>query len=505
MLKAAGNILSLILMIKSQAPNLKQYQMIEIRNSKLLAVKSGMNVHFIGIGGTGMSGLARIFQNSGIKISGSDKEKTKTTIALQKEKITVKIGHSSKNIGPNADIVVYSPAIPDTNIEILEAQKRHIPLLSYPEAVGMLTAKKTTICVCGTHGKTTTTAMAATVFIKAKKDPTVLVGANVKTLNNHNSRSGKSPWFILEACEYKRGFLNYKPKFLIITNIEADHLDYFKNEKDYEKAFRELVEKVPGDGFIVAYGDDPHVRRVLNNVTRRIIWFGTSKNVDYHLVKNKIYFKKRLIGELNLKIPGEHNRMNATAVIAIAHDLKLPMRQTIKALNGYEGAGQRFEQVGKIGHTVIIDDYGHHPTEIVATLQACREKCYPAPARRRQGFGGLRRTSAGSKAKILCIFQPHQYSRTYKLLDGFARAFQQADEVIIPNIFKVRDTAVDVAKISPQKLVQAIAKHHPCVHYGGGLKKTLEYVQKRQKDFDVIITMGAGNVGIIARKLLKKH
>ncbi len=480
------SFLEQIEMIKSQAPNSKQYSMAEIQNSKLFNIKAGMNVHFIGIGGTGMSGLARIFQNSGIKVSGSDQEKTKTTIALQKEKIKIYIGHSLHHVAPNIDAVIYSPAISDANIELLEAKKRHIPLLSYPQAVGLLTHEKKTICICGTHGKTTTTAMAATVFIKTKKDPTVLVGATVKALHNQNSRSGKSPWFILEACEYKRGFLNYKPKFLIITNIEADHLDYFKGEKDYEKAFREFVEKVPEDGLIVAYMDDPRIcreQKFLFPTNARIIWFGTSKKADYHLLKNKIYFKKHLIGELNLKIPGEHNRLNATAVIALADALKLPMRQTIKALNSYEGAGQRFEKIGKIGKTTIIDDYGHHPTEIIATLRACREKF-------------------GKKAKILCIFQPHQYSRTYKLLDGFARAFQGADEVIIPNIFKVRDTAADVAKISPPILVKEISKHHPCVRYGGGLEKTFQHVQKRQKDFDVIITMGAGNVGVMAKKLV---
>lgn len=453
---------------------------------KLLNITAGMHIHFIGIGGTGMSGLARIFQNLGINVSGSDREKTKITIALQKEKIRVHIGHSSRHISSNTNAVIYSPAIPDTNIELQEAKKRKIHILSYPQAVGLLTEEKMTICVCGTHGKTTTTAMAATVFIKTKKDPTVLVGATIKALHKHNSRSGKSPWFILEACEYKRSFLNYKPKFLIITNIEADHLDYFKNEKDYVEAFQELTQRIPKNGLIVANIDDVNVRKAVKNARPRIVWYGSSKKAEYWLKNKTIYHKSVKIAKLELKIPGKHNLFNATAVLALAHQLKLPLKKTIAALNGYEGAGQRFEEIGKIGKTIIIDDYGHHPTEIVVTLQATREKF-------------------GKKAKILCIFQPHQYSRTYKLLDGFAKAFQQADEVIIPNIFRVRDTAEDMAKISPQILVQAISKYHPCVRYGHGLQKTFQYVKKRQKKFGVIMTIGAGNVGIIARKLMENH
>lgn len=465
----------------------------------------GGKIYFIGIGGSGMSGLARILKAYSAKVSGSDKINSSTIANLKKMDINIKIGHAINNIPKKTDTVIYSPAIEQNNIELQEARNRKLKIYSYTQAVGFLTVAMRTICVCGTHGKTTTTAMAATAFIRAKKDPTVLLGTSLKELQNSNARNscsltatprlaGTKIWpgskknnlqksfFILEACEYKRGFLSYNPEIIVITNIETDHLDYFKNLQDYIKAFREFAKKVPKNGLIIANIDDANVRKTLQNLDNHIVWYGTAQNADYCLKKNRIYKGGRVIAYLTLKIPGQHNLLNATAVLALADSLKLPLKQVTTALKQYEGASRRFETIGKLEKTIVMSDYGHHPTEIIATLKAVREKF-------------------GKKAKILCIFQPHQYSRTHKLLNAFARAFNNADEVVIPNIFRVRDTSTDVQKISTTKLVQKIAKFHHNVRSGHGFKKTIQYIQNKAKKYDVILVMGAGDVDEIAREL----
>lgn len=427
------------------------------------------NVHFIGIGGSGMSGLARILKAQKKVVTGSDANLSASMLALKKEGFKVSIGHNVKNIPVNTQAVVYSAAVPKTNPELLEAKKRKLPTYNYTQAVGTLTETQKTVCICGTHGKTTTAAMAAAVFMEAKKDPTVIVGANIHELHNRNAHSGKGEYFILESCEYQRGFLNYQPHIIIITNIEADHLDYYKDLKDYQNAFKEFIAKLPLNGLVIANADDPNVRTILKNFKKaKVIWYGEDN-----------------LATLKLHIPGKHNLMNATAVMTLAKALKLPTGPAKKALENYRGSSRRFELKGKIGKTIVIDDYGHHPTEIMATLKAAREKF-------------------SSRAKILCVFQPHQYSRTHKLLNGFAKAFNDADEVIIPNIFQSRDSQKDLQSVNVELLVKKISKYQPHVNDGHGLAKTLQNLQKTASQYDVIITMGAGNVYEIANGLTKK-
>lgn len=448
----------------------------------LPAVKS---IHFIGIGGSGMSGLARILKAQKKTVTGSDIALNHTVEGLKKEGIKVTIGHKSGNIPKKTEMVVYSPAVPPNNPERLAAEKMGIPEFSYPQAVGLLTRTKSTICICGTHGKTTTTAMSSAVFIAAKKDPSVIVGAVIRELHQKNARNGKGKDLIIESCEYRRGFLNYRPQTIIITNVEADHLDYYKNLADYKKAFLQFVNTLPPNGMVIANRDDKNIRSILKNYPgKKIVWFGRFRGSDYLLKKNIIRHRNKILTELHLGIPGEHNLMNAAAVTALAHKYKLPMATVRKALEGYQGSSRRFETVGYCGRTVVIDDYGHHPTEIKATLKAAREKY-------------------GPKAKILCVFQPHQYSRTYKLLKDFARAFKDADEVIIPNIYGVRDKAADLKKINTAKLVRTIAGFHRRVSDGKGFDSTIKKIRKNGA-YDVIITMGAGDVYRIAEALAGK-
>lgn len=432
-----------------------------------------------------MSGLAQLLHNYGIRIAGSDQNPSQTIDNLLAGGLNITIGHQKENVPSDADLIIYSPAIPADNPERAFALEKNIPQLSYPQAVGLLTEHKKTIAICGTHGKTTTTGMLAAAFIQAEKEPTVIVGSPLRELENKNERAGTGDYFILEACEYYRGFLNYSPFVVVLTNMEADHLDYFKDIEDYEKAFREFVEKLPNDGFLVACRDDGRVRKIALESGKRVVFFGKDDQSDYQLVDKNIYQRGKFLGELSLSLPGEHNRMNALATIACAVELGLDFQKVLQGVNHYHGAKRRFEIKGIIERTTIIDDYGHHPTEIKATLKALREKF-------------------GTDKKALCIFQPHQHNRTYHLLEDFAQSFTDADEVIIPNIFAARDSQEDKERMSEEKLVEAIGRYHPAVSYGHGLEKTAENVKKRLQDFDVVITMGAGDITKLNEQLLNQ-
>jgi UDP-N-acetylmuramate--alanine ligase len=445
--------------------------------------KKFRNIHCIGIGGSGLSGLAQILKKNGCKVSGSDKINSAALTRLAKENIKVYVGHKAGNLPAKTDLVIYSSAIPKTNPELKKAIKQKIPSMTYSKAVGLLSENYRTISVCGTHGKTTTTALAAAAMIAAKKDPTVIVGSLVKELGGQNYRVGKSEYLVVESCEHFRNFLTYNPKIIVITNIEADHLDYYKDLADYKSAFRTFIEKLPADGLLIANSDDRNVKDIVKDFRKsKMVLYGRNVKSDYRLVGKYIVSKNKKIAEIDLKIPGDHNLMNAAAVIALSSELKLDLGRVTKALCSFRGSARRFELKGIVNKTHIIDDYAHHPTEISVTLKALREKY-------------------GKKSKILCIFQPHQYSRTRLLLKDFAKAFKDADEVIIPNILRVRDKASDIESMTPEKLVREISKNHSRARYLKNFKATEIYAKKHLKDFDVIITMGAGDVWKISAAL----
>lgn len=454
-------------------------------------IKHSKRVHFIGIGGIGVSALAQILLHDDKKISGSDSEDSALIQHLKKAGAKVFIGHNEKNIDKNVELVVCSLAVPHSNPEIKMARKLKIPILTYPQAVGELTRNFYTIAVCGTHGKSTITAMVAKMLIENNFDPTVIVGTKIHELNNSNFRVGKSKILVLEACEYMRAFLNYQPKIIILNNLEPDHLDYYKDFNDYMSAFDEFAQKLPKDGFLFANLNNDSSDKLLQNLfkkhfTRANIFTYSSIHpaADYLLNKNKIINNGQEIGELNLQIPGEHNRINALAVFALGLHFVINIHNILKSINSYRGAFRRFEIKGHVGKTVIIDDYAHHPTEIKATLQALREK-FP-------------------KAKVCAIFQPHQYSRTRSLLKDFGACFEGADKVIVPNIYRARDSEKGIASVSPQHLVEEINKNRKIAVFGDGLPKTLESLKKEIHHFGVIITMGAGDVWRVADGLVKK-
>lgn len=415
-------------------------------------------LHMIGIGGIGLSAIAKIMKAQGDSVSGSDAQKSELTDRLECEGISVKIGHSPHNIPKNADMVGYSLAVPKNNAELTEALRTGITVKSYAELLGELTAKKETIAVAGTHGKTTVTGMLTKILMDGGFDPTAVIGSKMPDLDNQNFRVGKSGLMVIEACEYRETFLHFHPKYAIITNVEADHLDYYKNEKNYMKAFEKFVASLPRDGFIVAGANVPE--EVTEKAACRVIRASGAE-----------HFKLNLIGS--------HNQENAE--LAYLASLTLGAREPLirASLSRFQGTWRRLEHTGTIGKTHIYDDYAHHPTEIKATLAALRAQ--------------------NPTAKICCIFQPHQANRTIHFLSDFGRAFRDADHVIIPNIYAVRDSRKDIKAISAQKLVAEIAKTHASAEYGEGLENTLTKIKKTAHLYDTIVTMGAGDVTKLSR------
>ena len=443
----------------------------------------------MGIGGIGLSALAGILAAQGNKLSGSDKETSKLTNKLAEYGVTVFEGHKATNIGKNTDLVIYSLAIPATNPELVEAKRLNIPTLTYPQALGELTKNFYTIAICGTHGKSTTTALIAKTLIENNFDPTVIVGTKISELDGQNFRVGQSKILVIEACEYRRAFLNYSPKIIVMHTVEPDHMDYFKDFEDYALAFEQFAQKLPQDGYLFGNLDEEKIHNIIqtrlakkfppNNIFTYSKDFSRS---DFYLSKSDIYHRDLKLGTLNMKIPGKHNRINALAAFAVCNTFGIVPKDIIHSLNNYHGAFRRFEVKGKLGRTIIIDDYAHHPTEIMATLSGARE-LFP-------------------DKKVCVVFQPHQYSRTKKLLTGFASAFSDADMVIIPNIYEVRDSEEDKKAITAESLVEELKKNHTNVIFGEGFEKTTEYLRKNAHKFDVIFTMGAGDVWKIGENLL---
>lgn len=435
-----------------------------------------LKIFAIGAGGSGMSGLIRLLKSQGHTVTGSDQSQSEKIEQLKKEGIRIFSKHEGGNITSDINEVIYSQAIPTTNPELLGAKKHKIPTLTYPQALGKYMIDKTKICIAGTHGKTTTTAMIAAVLIAGKKDPTVIVGAEVKELGGKNERLGKSEFAVLETCEYKKSFLDIPPDILIITNIDFDHIDFYKNQKNYDNAFVQYIKMVPKNGAIFYMKDDVKTKKILAKLEKTT----TTKNI----------FIKPVVVEssLRLSIPGEHNRRNASLAHELARHLSIPEKTTKKSLLSFSGTKRRLEYKGSVRsasnhQTKIYDDYGHHPTEIKATLSALRE-LYPTE-------------------KVLTIFQPHQFSRTKAFLKDFSNAFKQTDAVIIPNIYEARDSAKDKKSMPLEKLVAEISKHHKNISSGESISKTIIIAKKLLNKYDVIITMGAGDVYKISDALIQ--
>ncbi len=450
----------------------------------------------IGILGSGMSGLAGILNNSGVTVSGSDAVLSIKAKQLIKSGVKIFEGIHPEKITSKISFVIASLAVGEDHPEKIAARALNIPVITYPEAVGILTKELRTISICGTHGKTTTTSMIAKVLLENKFDPTILVGSDLHELDGANFHSGSQNLFVLESCEYKKAFMNYSPSIIVLNNLDPDHLDYFKNYENYFNAFIEFCEKLPNDGFIFANIDDEDVHMVVQDMQKRgfpsynTFTYSANKyqTSDFYLKDSAVFQKGIQVGQLNLSIPGAHNRSNALAAFSVCRTLGIKADGIITSLNNYKGAARRFELVGTFKNGAVecdvIDDYGHHPEEIKATLQAAREKY-------------------GEKAHICVVFQPHQFSRTRLLFDEFVEALSSANTVIIPNIYEARDTEEDKKAVSAEKLVAALNKAGTNAIHSVDFEGAEKYILEHSKKFDLIITMGAGTVWKVAKSLCK--
>lgn len=424
-------------------------------------------IHFIGIGGIGVSAIARMMLLNGKEIRGSDESLSLITDKLSKSGAKIFAKHSAENLCSDTDLVVYTTAIDSNNPELEKAKRFNIPTLTYPEILGLVSRNHYTIAISGTHGKTTTTAMIAEIAINAGLDPTVIVGSVLKNSRNSNFIAGMSNLFIVEACEYKRSFLNLQPNILVITNIDKDHLDYYKDLAGVQSAFAKLVEKLSPDSFVVCNLSDPKVVPVLKNAKCKIVNYTLSGKVP---------------NKLKLKVPGKYNQDNAKAAFAVSEILKVEENAALKALSEFEGVWRRFEHKGKTENGAeVYDDYAHHPTEIRATLAAARNK-FP-------------------DKKIIVVFQPHLYSRTKLLLNDFSESFINVDEVILAPIYAAREKYDK--SINSSMLRDEINKKTSNAEVYYNFSDIEMYLRENMQKGDIIITMGAGDIYKIGENLIK--
>ena len=448
-----------------------------------------MKIHFIGIGGIGISALAKYYLYNGYQISGSDVSYPNVFTEKELSKIKFYLGHKASNLAKDIDLVIYSNAIEATNPELLKAKKLKIKTLSYPQALGNLTKQHFTIAIAGMHGKSTTTAMIARILINASLDPYVIIGSKVKGFGINgeasNFRLGSSKFLIIEADEYKRGFLYHYPDILLITNIEEEHLDCYKNLDDIKETFKKFILRLT----LKNRSDE------LNKFSKYLVYNKDNKEL-FNLVKdNKNLFKRMGIkiktysiknrpDKLKLKIPGLHNVSNAIGALKVAEILKIPNKISIKSLNEFEGIWRRLEFKGYLNGAKIFDDYGHHPTEVKATLKATRELI--------------------KNGRLFIVFQPHQYHRTFSLFDKFINAFDEADVVVITDIYSVagREKESIKKKINSEILINEIKKHKENVFYMRNFEDIKKFLKENLKKGDICIIMGAGDIWKLTNLLI---
>ena len=452
-------------------------------------LKKYKHIHLIGIGGVSMSGIAEILHHFGLFVTGSDCTKSRVTDRLASHGIFVSIGHSTSLV-EKADLVIYSAAIKSDDPELVCARERNIVIVERADFVGFLTRiYHNTIGVSGTHGKTTTTSMISLCFIEAGLDPNIQVGAQLKQING-NYRVGNSDYFILEACEYVESFLKFNPKSAVVLNIDNDHLDYFKTFDNIKNAFHKYVSLLPRDGLLVTNGDDENCLDLRKSTYAKTITFSINnqkanfiaRNISFDtngFAKFDVYYNNNFYAEFKLSVPGMHNVYNALACIAMCVNYGID-KYTIKtALKKFTGANRRFELVGSYNNIYVYDDYAHHPSEILATLRALQKKSF------RQSW---------------VVFQPHTYSRTKELLDDFAKALLDFNNIIITDIYAARER--NIYDISSQDLVDKINSLGKKAVYIQDFDEIAKYIKERACPNDIILTMGAGTVVDVSKKIL---
>ena len=450
-------------------------------------------IYFIGIGGIGLSAIAKFMKLDQKQVSGSDLNRSLIIDNLEKDKIKIYIGHSKDNITNDIELVIHTTAILKDNPELKRAKELNIKTITYPESLGLILNNKFGIAVCGTHGKSSTSALAGFLLDDAEFDPSIVVGSILPRYKS-NLHIGKSKYFVVEACEYERSFLNLYPKIIILNNIELDHTDYYKDIEDMRSAFEEFVSHLPNDGILICNGDDKIVSSIKYQVSS-VVRFGLGKknniragNIEFGSgeVKFKIFYNKKDLGEFVLKVPGLFNIYNALGVITLGLTLEIPIETIKKSLMNYSGIWRRFEIKGKYKNALVVSDYAHHPTAVKATIEATRQ-FYP-------------------DKRIFAVFQPHQHNRTKKLYKDFLNSFNDADIVILSEIFDVKGREEsDDQNVSSLSLVDDIKKNLDIdsIFYAKDLEATRKLINEKIKPDDILLIMGAGDIYKIADELIK--
>jgi UDP-N-acetylmuramate--alanine ligase len=456
-------------------------------------------IHFVGIGGIGMSGIAEVLLNLGYKVSGSDLKSSAVTQRLAGLGAQVFEGHTADNV-TGAEVVVTSSAIALENPEVAEAHRLHVPVIQRAEMLAELMRLKYGIAIAGMHGKTTTTSMVAAVLAAGGLDPTVVVGGRVDAMGS-NARLGKSQYLVAEADESDRSFLKLSPILSVVTNIDREHMDCYRNMRDVKKTFLEFMDRVPFYGMIVACNDDPMLRRLLPEVQRRTVTYGTKRGSDFWiklvtggareeissgdarpLSRFRVHYRKQDLGEFTLHVPGVHNVLNATAAIAVGVGLDVEVDAIRAALDQFRGVDRRFHLRGQAAGVSVIDDYGHHPTEIKATLAAAKQCRF---------------------RKIHVVFQPHRYTRTRDLMEEFTTAFGDADSLFVLDIYAASEKPIE--GISGEALARQIEeKSGRRARFVNSLTDAVSFAAAAANEGDMILTLGAGSISQLGPMVLEK-
>lgn len=448
-------------------------------------------VHLIGVGGSGMQALARMLMDRGAKVSGSDRLGGGALDRLAEHGATICVGQKPENIPDKCDVVVYSAAIHEQNPELLAARQLGCEVLKYSQMLGRLMAQQDGIAVSGTHGKSTTTAMVAYVLREASFDPSFIVGATVEQLGGP-SGAGAGRHFVAEACEFDRSFLNLRPTYAAILNIEEDHLDCYQDLAAIIEAFRAFACNLPPTGVLVANGEDRNVGAAVKTVGCEVQTFGLAEGCTWrgvNAVKQdgrfsvEIQYRGEPFGTLQVPLPGLHNVYNSLAAVALLHNAGVDRKVILEKLSGFAGTHRRMTLKATVRGVTVVDDYAHHPTEIQVTLKAIRDFYQPK--------------------RLACVFQPHQHSRTRFLLKDFARSFGSADEVVVPDIYFVRDSALERDYISSEDLVAQIRLHGGAAVYQKTFEDIIWHLKGTLRDGDLLVTMGAGNIWEVADEIVR--
>jgi len=447
-------------------------------------------IHFVGIGGIGMSGIAEVMLDMGYQVSGSDLRLSGVTQRLASLGAMVVEGHSKGNVG-EVDVVVISSAVKEDNPEVLAARERKIPIIRRAEMLAELMRMKYGIAISGTHGKTTTTSMIGLVLSRAGFDPTIIVGGIVKSIGS-NAQVGQGEYLVAEADEFDRSFLKLTPTIAVVTTIEAEHLDCYKDLEEIKKAFAEFANKVPFYGSVALCLDEKGVQAILPRIEKRYITYGLSSAADVQAremafkglaTEYEAYAKGERLGRVTLKVPGVHHVKNSLAAIVVGMELGVPFKDLAESLSGFSGVYRRFEIKGEKNGVTVVDDYGHHPTEIEATLRAAKE-----------GFG----------RRVVAVFQPHLFSRTRDFHREFGSAFYQADVLVVTDVYPAREQPIP--GVTGEMVAKAAKEFgHRDVHYLEDKNAVAEFLEGIVKSGDMLITLGAGDVYKIGEKFLSKE